>query len=51
MKVSRAAEILFGELTDDIRRASKIPAGRELAPEETMRVCQVGFRQIFGKGG
>jgi len=47
-KVSKAAEILFGELSDDIRRAAEISAERALTPEAIREVCRYGFSQVFG---
>lgn len=46
-RVYKAAEVLFDQVTDDVRRAARISPGRELAPEAIMRVCQLGFRQMF----
>ena len=47
--VSKAAEVLFGNLSDDIRRAAQISRERELSPEMIRETCQYGFIQLFGK--
>jgi len=47
-KVSRAAEVLFAELSDDIRRASEISAERALSPQAIREACHFGFIQLFG---
>jgi hypothetical protein len=46
--VSKAAEVLFGELTDDIRRASQIDSQR-VSPEAVRLACQYGFQEVFGQ--
>lgn len=46
--VSKAAEILFGNLSDDIRRAAQISDERGLSPEAIREACQYGFVQVFG---
>jgi hypothetical protein len=45
--VSKASEVLFGNLSDDIRRAAEISAERALAPEAIREACQYGFTQVF----
>jgi hypothetical protein len=45
--VSKAGEVLFGALTDDIRRAAGISAGRALAPDAIREACRYGFARIF----
>jgi hypothetical protein len=45
--VARASRDLFGEVTDDIRRASEIAADRRLTPETVRLVCSYGFEQVF----
>jgi hypothetical protein len=45
--VSRAAEVLFGDLSDDIRRAAEISAERALSPEVVREACRYGFSQVF----
>uniref|UniRef100_Q01P65 Nucleotidyltransferase-like domain-containing protein n=1 Tax=Solibacter usitatus (strain Ellin6076) TaxID=234267 RepID=Q01P65_SOLUE len=47
-KVSKASEDLFGELTDDVRRAAEISAERVLSPKEIREACRYGFIQVFG---
>jgi len=49
--VSKAAEILFGNLSDDIRRAAQISAERALSPDTIREACQYGFSQVFGQAG
>lgn len=44
--LSRASEVLFGELTDDVRRAAQI-AGQRVSPEAIRQACQYGFREVF----
>ena len=45
--VSRASEVLFGNLSDDIRRAAQISDQRRLSPEAIREACQYGFVQVF----
>jgi hypothetical protein len=47
-KVSRAPEVLFVELSDDIRRASEISTERVLSPQAIREACRFGFIQVFG---
>ena len=47
-KVSRASEVHFAELSDDIRRAAEISAERALSPEAIRAACRYGFTEIFG---
>jgi hypothetical protein len=46
--VLKASESLFGELSDDIRRAVEISAERVLSPEGLREACRYGFTQVFG---
>jgi hypothetical protein len=46
-KVSSAAQEMFGELSDDIRRAAEISAERALAPETIREACRQGLSQVF----
>jgi hypothetical protein len=46
--LSRASEVLFGELSDDIRRAAEILPERVLSPEAIRAACHYGFTQVFG---
>jgi hypothetical protein len=46
--LSKAAENLFGELSDDIRRAAEISPERALSPEEIREACHYGFDRVFG---
>jgi hypothetical protein len=46
--VERAADSLFGEISDPIREASRIAQGRTLSPEEIREVCSFGLKQLFG---
>lgn len=45
--VSEAAENVFGNLNDDIRRAAQISVERALSPETMRAACRYGFTQIF----
>ena len=45
--VSKASEALFGELSDDIRRAAEIAPERALSPEAIREACHYGFVQVF----
>jgi hypothetical protein len=47
-KVSTAPDVLFGKLSDDIRRAAEISAERALSPEAIRASCHYGFTQLFG---
>lgn len=46
--VSKTPNVLFGELSDDIRRAAEISAKRVLTPEAIRGACPFGFTQVFG---
>ena len=46
--VSRASREMFGEISDDIRRAAEISAERALGPEEVRQACYYGFIEVFG---
>ena len=43
----RARDVLFGELSDDIRRAAEISAERALSPEAIGAACHYGFAEVF----
>jgi hypothetical protein len=45
--VSKASEFLFGDLSDDIRRAAEISAERALSPEAITAACRYGFTEVF----
>lgn len=45
--VSKTAQYLFGELSDDVRRAAGISAERSLSPERIREACRYGFMRIF----
>ena len=47
--VSNASMALFGELSDDIRRAAEISAERALSPQGLLEACRYGFTQTFLK--
>ena len=47
-ELSKAAENLFGELSDDVRRAAEISAERTLSPREIREACRYGFDRVFG---
>jgi hypothetical protein len=46
--VSKASDVLFGKLSDDIRRAAEISAERALSPAPIWEACRYGFIQVFG---
>ena len=46
--VSIASEVLFGALSDDLRRAAVISVERALSAELIRETCQYGFREVFG---
>jgi hypothetical protein len=46
--VIRASREIFGQVSDDIRRAAEIPAERALDPEEVRQACYYGFTEVFG---
>ena len=46
-KVSKSPKTLFGELSDDIRRAAEISADRALSPEAIRAACRYGFTEMF----
>lgn len=43
-----APQTLFGAVSDDIRRAARISAERELSPEDIQAVCRHGLLEVFG---
>ena len=45
--VSKASEVLFGGLSDDLRRAAEISAERALSPKAIREACRYGFAEIF----
>lgn len=45
--VSKASEVLFGDLSDDIRRAAEISAERALSAEGIRAACRYGFAEVF----
>lgn len=45
--VERAADTLFGGMSDPIREASRIAQDRALSPEAIREVCSFGFKQVF----
>lgn len=45
--VANASDVLFGDLIDDIRRASEISAERVGSPERIRAVCHYGFTEVF----
>jgi hypothetical protein len=45
--VSKASVVLFGGLSDDIRRAAGISIERSLSPEALRAVCHYGFAEVF----
>jgi hypothetical protein len=47
-QVSKASESMFGETSDDTRRAADISSERALKPEIIREACQYGFLQVFG---
>lgn len=46
-KVQQARRRLFGEVTDTIRDATLMAAGRVLSPEGFLEVCQAGINRIL----
>jgi len=47
--VSKASEALFGDLSDDLRRAAEISADRALSPEAIGEACRYGFAYLFAR--
>jgi Nucleotidyltransferase len=45
--VAKASQVLFGNLSDDIRRAAEISAERALTPESIGEACRYGFIKVF----
>src|ERR1700680_2913494 len=45
--VSKAAEVFFGKLSDDIRRAAEISSERALSSEAIRMACRYGFTEVF----
>jgi hypothetical protein len=46
--VSKAAEVLFANLSDEMRSAAQISKERALSAEAIRAACQYGFMQVFG---
>ncbi len=46
--VSKAADNLFGNSTDDIQRSALISAERRLSPESIREACRYGLLKLFG---
>jgi hypothetical protein len=47
--VTQAARVLFGELSDDVRRASEVAGARGRSPEAIREACDYGLSQLFGR--
>ena len=45
--MSKASDVLFGNVSDDIRRAAQISDQRGLSPEAIREAGQYGFIQVF----
>jgi hypothetical protein len=45
--VSKAASVLFGDLSDDLRGAAAISSERALSPEAIRAACHYGFAAVF----
>jgi hypothetical protein len=45
--VERAADTLFGGMSDPVREASRIVQDRALSPQAIREVCSFGFKQVF----
>jgi len=46
--VRKAPDRVFGGISDAIREAAIIAAGRDLTPESVREACQFGLQQLFG---
>jgi len=44
----RVRDQMFGEITDAVRGAAIVAAGRGLTPESVRETCQFGLQQLFG---
>lgn len=47
--VEGAADVLFGNVTDDARRAAQAAVGRALSAEGVQELCRAGLKTIFRK--
>jgi hypothetical protein len=47
VKVRQSSRVLFGSVSDDIRRAARIPTDRDLSPEMITQACRFGFEEVF----
>ena len=47
--VERAADVVFTQVTDDIRGAAQAAAGRALSPEAIRELCRAGLKAVFRK--
>jgi Nucleotidyltransferase len=48
-KIERAANELFGEVTDAIREAARMADSRKLSAEVVRERCSIGLKRIFGR--
>jgi hypothetical protein len=46
--VENASDALFSHVTEDIRGAVQVAAGRALTPEGVQELCRAGLTVIFG---
>lgn len=46
-KIRQAPEVLFGDVSDEIRLATRMAAGRILTPEALRDTCQFALQQVF----
>ena len=46
--VEREIPLAFSRVSDDIQAATRIPADRNLDPEEFLATCQLSFQMILG---
>jgi len=48
--VETAVDTMFAKVTDDIRSAAQVAAGRALSPEAIQELCRAGLKVVFGGG-
>jgi hypothetical protein len=46
-EVRKSAQRLFGAVSDDVRRAARIPEDRRLSAENVAEACRFGFEAVF----
>lgn len=46
--ITAGVDALFSEVNDLVREAVTIPTDRKIEPEDMVKLCQIGFEELFG---